>query len=49
MDHPIAARCIATHVFWVQGLFGQSAEAVRNILADAQAGRNPVSIGPLDR
>ena len=35
--------------FWVQGLFGQSAEAVRNILPDAQAGRNSVSIGLLDR
>jgi hypothetical protein len=39
----------AMHVFWMQGLFGQSAEAVRNALADAQAGGNPVSVGQLDR
>jgi predicted ATPase len=44
MDYPIAARCIAARALWMQGLLDQSAEAIRNLLADAQAGGNPVSV-----
>ena len=44
MDYPIAARCIAARTLWMQGLLDQSAEAIRNLLADAQAGGNPVSV-----
>jgi predicted ATPase/DNA-binding winged helix-turn-helix (wHTH) protein len=44
LDHDISARCVVAHVLWVQGLIDQSAQATRDILADAAAGGHPLSL-----
>jgi len=44
MDYSIWSRCIVAEIFWLQGLLDQSAQAARDLLADAQASGHPPSL-----
>ncbi len=43
-DHSIWGRSIAAHVLWLQGLLDHSAQATRDVLAQAEASDHPVSL-----
>lgn len=43
-DLSIWARCDVAQILWHQGLLDQSAQAVRDVLADAEASGNPLSL-----
>jgi predicted ATPase/DNA-binding winged helix-turn-helix (wHTH) protein len=45
IDHSIWARGIVAHVLCLQGLLDQSAQTSLDLLADAQAGAHPVTLG----
>ena len=45
IDHSIWARGIVAHVLCLHGLLDQSAQTTQDLLADAQAGAHPVSLG----
>ena len=44
MDYSILSRCIGTQILWTQGRLDQSAQAAREVLADAEAGGHPTSL-----
>src|SRR5262249_41474768 len=43
-DYSIWARATATQICWLQGRPDQAAQATRDVLADAEAESNPVSL-----
>ena len=43
-DLSISARCNVAQILWHQGLLDQSAQVSQDVLADAEAGGNPVSL-----
>jgi predicted ATPase/DNA-binding winged helix-turn-helix (wHTH) protein len=44
ISHYVQAGCVVAQALWTQGLQDQSAKAVREVLADAQAGAHPLSL-----
>src|SRR3984893_7655570 len=44
ISHYVQAGCVVAQALWAQGLQDQSAKAVREVLADAQAGAHPLSL-----
>ncbi len=43
-DLSIWARCVVAQILWLHGLLDQSAQATREVLADAEASGNPVAL-----
>ncbi|HEX3349721.1 MAG TPA: winged helix-turn-helix domain-containing protein [Acetobacteraceae bacterium] len=44
MDYSILARCVEAHILWLHGTFDRSAQAARDVLADAQETGHPASL-----